>query len=173
MNIIKKEFQILDKKPWVILGPKLKKWDGLCEHLPKWIEAYLDAPDKMKEISEKLEWLEHEVPGAIESAPACFAELDTMKKAKCISQCSKVGRDLKKLTAELKLSAEKLKKDAVELKEGLTTLAKELDDGKFIEHGKVCREAKLNEIKDCYEKIYGPIPEGKKGGDDGGCCTIF
>ena len=172
-DIIKKEFQILDKKPWVVLGPKLKKWDGLSDSLPKWIEAYLDAPDQMKEISDKLGWLENEIPGAIEKAPEAFAELETMKKAKCVAQCAKTGKDLKKLFAQLKESAEKLKKDAVELKEGLTTLQKELDDGKFMEHGKVCREAKLNEIQECYEKIYGPVPAGKKANDDGGCCTIF
>lgn len=77
--------------------------------------------------------------------------------------------------AELTASSTKLKKDCLELAEGLKTLCKEMDEGKFIEHGTVCREAKLNEIKDCYEKIYGPIPAGAKGGKDGGdgCCTIF
>jgi len=129
----------------------------------------------MEEICRKLEWLEHEVPGAIESAPAAFAELETMEKAKCTSQCAKVGKDLKKLCAQLTESSNKLKKDCTDMAECLKTCSKDLDDGKFIEHGTVCRDAKLCEIKECYEKCYGPIPAAAKMGKDGGdgCCTIF
>ena len=45
----------------------------------------MDAPEQLEEICKKLEWLEHEVPGAIESAPEAFAELDMMAKAKCVA----------------------------------------------------------------------------------------
>jgi len=45
VDVIKKECEILDCKPWVKLGPKFEKWGGLCECLPKWIEAYMDAPE--------------------------------------------------------------------------------------------------------------------------------
>lgn len=85
IDIIKKEFEILECKPWVKLGPKLAKWGGLSDNLPKWIEACMDAPEQIEEISKKLEWLEHEVPGAIDSAPAAFAELEMMQKAKCVA----------------------------------------------------------------------------------------
>ena len=174
IEVIKNEFKVLDKKPWLELGPKINKWDGLAENLPKWIEAFLAAPDQMQEIFDKLQWLETEVPGAIESAPAAFAELSGLEKAKCIAQCVRTGKDLKNLVSQLKESANNLKTDVVDLKEGLETLAKEMNEGKFIEHGKTCRDAKLNDIKDCYEKIYGPIPAAEKaGGGPGGCCNIF
>jgi hypothetical protein len=168
------EFKFLEEKPWLVLGPKLKKWDGLTECLPKWIEAYLDSVDKIDPIMYQLEDLPDEIPRAIESAPGEFADLPTMKKAKACAQAIKAGKQAKDLLQELKKSAEQLKKAAGEMKEALEQCKKDQESGKFFEHGETCRTAGCVSIKDCYEKIYGPIPKGeKKAGEDAGCCTIF
>jgi len=99
-----------------------------------------------------------------------------MQKAKAIAQVMNRSKDIKKLLAELKASMEDFLADAKEMKAALETLAAELKSGKFAEYGKTCREAKLSEIKDCYEKIYGKIVAPKKAGaksENSGCCTTF
>jgi len=122
----------------------------------------------------KLEWLEHEVPRAVEKAPEEFAEMEAMKKMRAVAQSVKAGNEMKTLVKQLVGDVQMMKKDITEIKEAMETLKTEMDNGKMAEHGDACKAANLNEIKDCYEKAYGKIPPSTKqkaGGDS--CCTIF
>jgi hypothetical protein len=63
------------------------------------------------------------------------------------------------------------------MKEALELCKVNVESGKLKEYGETCASLKCTEVKDCYEKIFEPIPKlSAKGGkmkSDSGCCTIF
>lgn len=174
---LEKEIVILEKEPWVKFGPRFQKWDGLTDNLPAWIVDYLEAPGKIEGVLNALEPLPADIEVGITKGPEDFAELAGMDKMKQIAQLTKIGKQMKSIATSIPENAKKVKADAEAMKEALESVKKLLEEKKLKEHGDTCSKANLVDVKDCYEKIYEPIPKASKksggAGGDGGCCTIF
>lgn len=113
----------------------------------------------------------------MEAAPEDFAELEAMEKMKAISSSTKTGKSMKDVCQSLPEAAKQVKADAEAMKEALEAIKKLIEEGTLKAKGDECSAANLMEARECYEKVYEPIPKaskkaGGKGGD-GGCCTIF
>ena len=175
LDDLKAEITILTEKPFVQFGKRFEKWDGLVEHLPNWIIAYMEIPTKIPDIIEKIGDLPDKIQEGAEAAQSDFEAFSPLDKAKAIASAAKTASKLKSVLTSIKETVETFKTDAEDMKTALESVKAQLESGKLKEDGEVCNKAKLTEVKDCYEKIYGQIPAKKKGKakGDGGCCTVF
>lgn len=82
---LNKEIEILEQEPWIKLGPKFNKWDGLNESLPAWVTAFFLVPEKIEPVMKSIEPLPEQISESGEKAPDEFAELEPMAKAKMVS----------------------------------------------------------------------------------------
>ena len=175
---IQKAIKISEEAPYINIE-EIERLKDIITPLPEWIMSYVDGVQKLPSLLERTLRIPCQASDIAKNAPAEFADLEFMAKAKMIKEVIACVSKIKDRTEDLTNQMNALKSDLEDIKRCTDKIKTELDNDNLMVLGKKCLDGKKSGIKDCYEFAYEKIePKKKEGGKAGegganGCCSTF